>query len=357
MSFSNSEKYQEAGSIIFACLQEKGIWADPTRYKHQLWTRDMGMAVAPLLHETGNSEVVKRHLENLFKHQRPNGQIPILFLDDEQAWLADKEAKSKQQGRPSFMLRRYRAGELWNLTPGTKDSEIIALLAMYEYAKATHDLRFLGEHREQLDKAEAYIRSSIMVDGLARGADWRDTMEKVLADKPLLTNNCLLFRAYMSMGECSKAEALRQAIRSQLMQDGRFIDYPGAKRFDPLGGAFAVLFGIANRDDYPGLIESFKAVDSPHGVTIKCRHNPLDDREKRIIERTDGVVVWPFVVGFTVMALAKMGELKFAHQQFAKLESHNGFREWYDPKNGEGCGAEQQLWSAALYQRAVIALS
>ncbi len=357
MSFFTRDKYEQAGAIIHACLQEQGVWADPSRYRHQCWTRDMGMAVAPLLHETGNSEVVKRHLENLFRQQRPNGQVPILFLDDEEAWVADKEAKSKKQGRPSFMLERYRAGELWNLTPGTKDSEIISLVAMYEYAKATRDTKFLSDHREHLNKAEAYIRSNLMVDGLTRGADWRDTMEKVLANKPLLTNNCLLYRAYMAMGECSKAEELRQAIRAQLMQNGRFIDYPGEKRFDPLGGAFAVLFGVAGPDDYRGLIESFKSVDSPCGVTIKCRHNPLDERERRIIERTDGVVVWPFVVGFTVMALAKMGALEFAHQQFAKLENHDGFREWYDPRNGDGCGADKQLWSATLYQRAVKALS
>ena len=87
----NISKKQEALRILLSCLSPgNGIFASPDRYQYQCWTRDLSLAVAPLLLELGNSEIVKTHLRNLSQRQRPNGQIPILFLSDEQEWRKKK---------------------------------------------------------------------------------------------------------------------------------------------------------------------------------------------------------------------------------------------------------------------------
>lgn len=129
--------------------------------------------------------------------------------------------------------------------------------------------------------------------------------------------------------------------------------------FDPLGASLAVLHGFVNRDDYSKVLAGMQAVDTPCGVTIRCRHNPVDAREALVIDNTDGVVVWPFVVGFAVLALVHMhvqtglpGYFVAARDQLRKLEALTGFYEWYDPRDGSGCGAKRQTWSAALYLRA-----
>lgn len=352
------EKFEQAISILRRCIGEKGVWADPTRYRYQCWTRDFNIAIAPLLHQLGLHGIVRTHLDNLSMLQRPNGQIPILFLDDEKKFVADKKEKSRQQGRESFMLRRYHEGELWNLTPGTKDSEINYLAAMARYAQITNDYSLIDSHRERVEAALAYVRAHIMSEGLVVGCDWRDTMEKELGDKPLLTNNCLSRCAFDS-GVLAPIDAeywsmIRATFRRE---DGTYIDYPGSERFDPLGGSFAVMADIADIDDYDTLTEQFCAVDSPCGVTIKCRHNPLNQEEREIIDHTDGVVVWPFIAGFTVLALHEMDEKEFAQEQFDKLTALDGFREWYDPATGKGYGAQEQLWSATLYVRAMLALN
>src|SRR3989344_6155920 len=100
------KKVFQALEILQRCMGKKGVWADPSRYAEQCWTRDFGIAIQPVLHLIGKPEIAKRHLEHLSARQRLNGQIPILFLDDEERWRKEKERKSAEQGRRSFMLGR-----------------------------------------------------------------------------------------------------------------------------------------------------------------------------------------------------------------------------------------------------------
>lgn len=349
-----SEKGRKALAILESCIGTKGIWASPDRYKDQCWTRDLALAIQPLLLDLGRTTSFE-HLANLADLQQQNGKIPILFLDDEARWLEEKEAKSKAQGRESFMLRRYREGQLHDLTPGTRDSEICFALAVMDFnIRANEEL--IVFHDRAL-KAIAYVESRLMVDGLHYGADWRDTMHKELLDKALLTNNSLLFLVYTLYGQKERAARLRKRVLESHLINGRFIDYPGSDRFDPLGGALAVLTGLAPEESYAGLLKSFRSVDSSTGVTIKCKHNPVSPAEREVIDRTDGVVTWPFVVGFTVLAALRMGEEAFAREQFAKMQDMVGFAEWYDPATGQGYGAPEQLWSATLYARAEFHLT
>jgi hypothetical protein len=299
----------------------------------------------------GESAIVRTHLKNLSERQRENGQIPILFLSDEVEWRKKKVAT---RGEKSFMVGRYDKGELWNLTPGTKDSEILYVIAMYEYAKSTGDLSLLSDYEEVVRRAMAYVEShNLNDDGLAVGADWRDTMEVFLSDRALLSNNVLLAHAYSLMGEGANAHAQRNRVIKHFWKNDALVDYlPGGERPDPLGIALAVLYGVVPSTQYERVRELLQSVDTAHGVTIKCIHNPYVEEERGVFERTGGVVVWPFVVGFSVMALHKMGNKNDARRFFAKMENLEGFFEWYDPTTGKGWGAKEQLWSATLYLRA-----
>lgn len=352
-------KARAAEKILESCIGRHGIWAGNGRYAGQCWTRDMALASAPLLMEEERFSDVRRHLETLSRQQHVSGKIPILYLDGVRGtirFLLDKTRKSIRENKMSFMLGRFREGELWNLTPGTRDSEILYLLAMLEYG--THDPAFLTRHGEQVVLAFRHVHAYLMEDGLLTGADWRDTMEKELRTQPLLTNNSILFRVYQLAGLTDRAEALRTRILDTHFANGEVIDYPGNDRFDPLGASLAVLHGVVVGEKYRArIVEHMRQVDSPTGVTIRCRHNPMNDVEDAMIKRTNGVVSWPFVVGFTVLALLEMGERAFAEEQFAKMVAHDGFREYYDPSDAAGYGEINQLWSAALYLRAYHAIN
>ncbi|OGL61857.1 hypothetical protein A3C09_04710 [Candidatus Uhrbacteria bacterium RIFCSPHIGHO2_02_FULL_47_44] len=348
-------KVLAAELILERCIGTHGVWADPTRYRFQCWTRDFALAILPLLIERKEFAIARTHLQELTKRVRKNGQVPILFLDKTLPFLTDKIVKSIRDRKVSFMLRRFASGNLWNLTPGTRDSEVAYLVAVHEYAFASHDQTLITENLSVLSRVMHYIEHSLMTDGLLVGCDWRDTMHIELAQSALLTNNTLLYRVYDLMRQKPKAHWMQHRVNQKFWNGTSYQDAPNREQFDPLGGALAVLHGVVPRDRYTSVIESFRSVDSPHGVTIKCKHNPFGPEEQEVIKRTDGVVVWPFIVGFSILALIKMGEMEFAREQFEKLNALNGFREWYDPATGKGFGAHEQLWSATLYLRTVHA--
>ena len=350
-------KVSAALDILKRCIGEKGIWASPDRYRNTCWTRDLAYAIAPLLHEMGEHELVLNHLRCLSALQRPNGQIPMVFLDDEDAWVHDKEVQEKERGREPFMLKRYREGELWNLTPGTRDSEICYLLAVYEYVHATRDTEFLRVYGKNIAGAFRYIETKLMRNHLVIGCDWRDTMHAELGDKALLTNNALLKRL---LHLSNRSVSLRNHAHAftEMFASGRgYLDYVGNARPDPLGVAFFALTEGAHVEN--AFRDVLSKVDSPHGVTIRCRHKPgsySKGDETAVIEATDGVVVWPFVIGSLVLAAIRHREYEIARDQFQKLHDLEGFWEWYDPRDGKGYGAREQLWSAALYLRAFFAM-
>jgi len=353
MNANKVKKSTFAEAIVESCLAPGfGVFASPDRYKYQCWTRDLALAVAPWLLQTDRGNIVRTHLENLCKRQRENGQIPILFLSDVEAWLEKKQAERRET--KSFMIERYNKGQIWNLTPGTKDSEILFAIAMHEYANATRDQSLFEQYPHAVSNAIAHVeRSNLNEDGLAVGADWRDTMEKELADKPLLTNNVLLTYAYRLMENTQKKVTYKSRVIKYFVREGNIMDYlPDGHRPDPLGLSLAVLMDIFPQDMYPLVKDLIDAMLTRYGVTIKCIHNPYGKGEREVFDATEGEVVWPFVVGFTVMALYKMGYHNESRNLLKRMRNLDGFYEWYDPRDGKGYGAPEQLWSAVLYLRA-----
>ena len=368
-------KLRQSFDILRECFGEHGVWADPSRYRRQCWTRDFGLAVQPLLLDLGDFGIAERHLRSLEKRQRSNGQIPIVFLDGlggHVDFLASKAKESLRDGKLSFMLKRYLVGQLGQLTPGTRDSELLYIIAAYEYAEKTGKMPV---SHESIMLAMHYIESNLLDNrGLLLGADWRDTMEKELGDKALLTNNALLCRAYDLMGKTNHKMAefakRQKQIVNEVFWDGRLLqDWPGnlssGQRFDPLGASLAVLYDVIPPKRYEDVWDGFSSVGAAdrNTVTIKCRHNPISPEEAEVIDRTDGVVVWPFVVGYAILAISHMAKktgdswyrIKM-RSMFERLAELEGFREWYDPATNKGYGADRQLWSATLFARACNSL-
>lgn len=374
-----------AKEILIKSIGEKGIFAGSgPRYRNQYWTRDAALVLIPALRSLLNledllgykstyhfglvniDEVARKHFYNLTRRQSYNGAIPILFSDFAKL-IENKMKKCKWDGKSldlsdSFVLRRVFDGMygdfkrfpefldfpddnergLYRLTPGTTDSELLFCYAL------------LKEHGdcEAVRRALLYLETHYMHNGLHCGADWRDTMEVFFRDKPLLSNNALLYKVYKMRGDYKKAEALKNKIDSVFWTGDTYLDYPGGDRFDPLGMSLALLHGLVPSSRYEAVLAGFRSIDTPCGVTIKCRHNAYQPGEAEVIEKTDGVVVWPFVVGFTILATVEIDE-NFAFEQFEKLHKLNGFAEYYDPFDGSRWGEYEQGWSAAMYVRAV----
>ncbi|MBI2120494.1 MAG: hypothetical protein HYT94_02630 [Parcubacteria group bacterium] len=372
-------KLMEAGGILRRSAGELGFFAGSgVRYENQYWTRDMALAFCPAASAFGRClysmedmatvgllQTRREHLRELARRQGRNGAIPILFSDFPEL-LIRKLRKCSYHGTNidvgnSFLLKRIFDGMLgdaadfpefadfpkddlqrglYRLTPMTTDSELFFALAVYNYAP---------ELRDFADTALKYLEKNYMRDGLMVGADWRDTMQDILANVPLLSNNSLLYALYRIAGHDEKAETLKRNVEKTLFCNETYLDYPGAIRFDPFGASLGVLHGLIPETRYQSVMEGFLSVDTKHGVTAECKHVPHRPEEAEVIERTNGVAVFPFIVGFTILAAIHMGEMDFAREQFRKLHELNGFAEWYDPSNGSRFGEYEQGWSAALY--------
>lgn len=389
-------KGNEAIALIGNSVGTQGFFAGSgARYKNQYWTRDLSLAIAPAVASIERliglpydpqisqlMETVDSHLNNLAQRQGKNGAIPILFADFPELFVG----KIRQKGHfdltnktfstgDSFVLGRIFNGMfgsplqfpeyadfdearfqnergLYRLTPGTKDSELLFALAVLNHVKNSLHLRAQSGKRllEAAFLAVEYMEAKHVKGGLMVGADWRDTMEVFFSDRYLLSNNAVRYEVHRLLGTGAHGEIGKKM--DEIFWNGTaYIDYPGAERFDPFGASLAVLYGIVPPERYSVVMEGFRSVDTNWGVTIKCRHNAYRPDEAEVIERTDGVVVWPFVCGFAALAAFKMGQIDFAMEQLAKMTKQNGFGEWYDPLNGKQYGEPKQGWSAALYLR------
>lgn len=370
-----AEKLFSAHDMLLSCLGTYGVWAAPVRYDYQCWMRDFSLAIQPLLLDLGFHEIALTHLLNVAHRQRDDGRVPILFLDGFKGhlhFIADKIRRSFRGRKLSFMLKRYVEcrGDVGQLTPGTRDSELHFVIAVGEYlARVGRDGYGADTLIHAAERALQYIEKNLLnKDGLIEACDWRDTMEKVLGKTPLLSNNCLLVHAYDLMGLTGSATKLRKTINDLYWRGDVLLDWPGCDRkqpFDPLGASLAVLFDVVGPGRYNDVLKGFASVSTPYGFTIQCRHNPISPGEAATIERTDGVVVWPFVAGFGILGLLHMaskveptGNAEFiarvrglARAEYKKIASHDGFPEWIDPATGKGWGAPKQLWSACLFVR------
>ncbi len=364
MLTTTQKKLHHATSIIQTCIGPKGVWASPTRYKYQCWTRDFVIATESALLNLGKPRVAITHLNELSKRQYEDGRIPIMFLDKPLWWLALKVWNSIKNRRVSFLLRQYFTKDgIGQLSPWTRDSELLYVLGVVQYACATGDTSLFRKHRKNIEKALRYVETHLMRDGLVFGGDWRDTRPD-LDDKFLLTNNCLLYRAYALMGELGdrgkrgKARVLKELINDRFWVGSYYRDYVGVDDFDTLGNAFTILFDIASREQWASIIQGAEELDTPFGYKLNgVTLPPKSKEEEAVMLRTNQFgVVWPFIHGFMILAAKKASRDDIVTRQFKKWTELDGFYEFYDPTTGEGYGSVDQVWSAALYLRVAHAL-
>ncbi|ARF12521.1 glycogen debranching enzyme alpha-1,6-glucosidase [Klosneuvirus KNV1] len=364
-------KKEEALQVIRTCIGQKGIWASSERYRDQCWTRDFCMATSWLfMHHKDlvDLELVYNHLNNLASRQKSNGKLPILFLDDENAFVKKREEREKKEGKTPFMLKRYREGELENLTPNTRDSEVLFVITACEFLLNFNGFEYNQRYfliYQAIHRTMKYIEDNILDNGLIHGADWRDVRED-LDDKTVLTNACFLYRAYELMIKIAKQcnsdyspyENNIQFVKNRIQKDFwngiYFNDYPGCIKFDIFGNALVVLYGIATEDQSERIFNHVKTISGPHGIpTFETFLPPQTEKEKQVMIR-DNAVIWPFTNGFMLNSMLMSGDEKwisYATEEFKKWEKLTGFYEWYDIVDGEGFGSPNQVWSAALYLR------
>lgn len=352
-----TSKYEQARAIVAACTTKDGVMASSDRYQGQFWTRDTVLAATQALGY--NHPAIHAQLDHVIKRQKRNGKMPILYVTDTAAFVARKTLQMHAKGgKVPFMLRRYReSGEagLANLTPSTRDTEILFIIA------ATEDSRSASaEHRARITaavyKARDYVLGMTKTSGgFITGADWRDVRDD-LDTKCVLTNACLLHRALENINDCNfNVDVHEQKISKAFWREdlGFFDDYRGANSFDILGNALAILYGIATEAQAMRIIAHVLTLEAACGFKLADTFLPPRSEEERLAMAWDKAVVWPWISSYMLLAINKYDNA-LARELLAKWDKKSeGFYEWYSIREGKGYGSTNQLWSAALYMKSV----
>lgn len=360
--------YQNAQSILYSCQGKTGIFASPDRYRLQCWTRDFVVAVLGVL-VNGSAEqrrLAQMQFNELARRQESNGQIPILYLEQALTWAMQKTTRSvhryKKHGTISFMLKHFlRHGNVNQLTPWTRDSEVLYILGVATYYRITGDHMWFERHIPHIDRALRYIKNELVSNHLIYGSDWRDSKPEYTRSY-LLTMQCWLYRAYSLLGMEIEADALKETIRDRFWvyepNEAYFRDRLGTNEFDTLGNALAILYGVAHPDQYESIITKADSVCTPYGYKLDgVTLPPTSQNEREQLSRTpQNWVIWPWIHYYMVLALIKAGKPNRALEEFAKMERLEDFREFYLPDTGEGGGSYNQLWSACMHMQAHHAL-
>src|SRR5215472_17411081 len=119
---SVAERRSEAIKVIEGCATPVGFHASTQAYP-ELWMRDLSFSTEVLL-ELGYSELIRRHLEEFLKMQRPDGHLPTVV-----------NSRVRRVMNQSF--------HFW-----TSDTEIHFVLVALKYSNFTGDSTFLKEHQE-----------------------------------------------------------------------------------------------------------------------------------------------------------------------------------------------------------------
>ncbi len=431
------------------------------RYRHMLWTRDLAY-MAPAYLKQGHKEAYWNALRQIaaaqcrkhephhngYEQYDPFGKIPIVCIapDHQLPFLALRLSGWRQQlpddfpplppienigsarkyynellafrkenapntPGPSFALRHFMEGTLEDLTPGTRDSEIQfirALFSLLEYEPENKG-KILEEFHQPLAYALIYLFNNVLRDGLPLGADSRDIFADLLYDAKTLTNALFFQSALRSLATHAndldrvrdifhteqplveffnqKLHQLTESIqRHFLFENGQFNprDFiPGERTFkgldhpvnpspidsiikednpqfiegrtaDPQSLAQAVLAGLIEPRYYDEVIQLFAKADSPIGIQVFVPISGKTKKESDLLKAVKGAVIWPHVSWTVVRALIAMGteaSLEMAENQRAKLTRLTGLGEWYaiDPETKESIqgGDPEQGWSAS----------
>ncbi|MEE9586176.1 MAG: hypothetical protein V3W09_04670 [Nitrososphaerales archaeon] len=330
-----------AEEIINRCIGRNGFYASTQLYQKQYWIRDLAYSLEPLL-DLGYSDIVKRHLEYSLHKQKMTGEIPqrIIQMPPSISGVI-LLVKTLLRRNPTLLIRHIP----------TYDSDLLMLISMMKYIEETHDAEFKERYAEQMKNIWRHL-DTLLIDKLLPEADWRDAMLNYVSKK-IFCNQVLLITAYRLAGKKSEMQEVKRIVNIIFWDEnlGHYQDYPGSTRFDTLGHSLAILEDIVPKKRIESVIKALQESSTRSGYrNIKPSYSERECGQAP--EYYQNSTVWPFIQGYAIAALVRLGLHDVAEEEFRKFTELSGFNEWYNPSMGPLGGSEGQLWSAAGYIRA-----
>lgn len=349
-------KIQRAEEVIDRCAGPNGFLASLEKYR-EYWLRDFVYS-QPLLLEAGYREECAEHLGNFLSRVDSRGRVParIKPLPDYTISLAKrayKHARLTLSDEEVHPIDRSYLSHV-NKQPWTSDNELLAVIGSYQHSKITGDHGIVEKYGDVLNRLVNSIENRTE-NLLISGNDWRD-LARPYYSKFLFSNQVLLYKALSLAGKESLAERTRKKISDLFWNEklGYFEDFIGSTHFDVFAHSLGILYGVIPRERIPEVIEALQTALTEFGCkNLDEAYQNLEPQNKNWYQNG---TFWPFIQGYAILALLRVGEGDLAKEIFRKFVDLEGFNEWYDPETGRPEGSRGQLWSAALFLQAYLSL-
>ena len=324
----------------------------------------LGMAVS------GDVELARSAADGLLtlaRYQAPNGQIP-------------KYVKP-ELGEVDFWYAGCIDATLWwliavrfmdRMSPESRLGEDLApqvALALRWLECQEHQVWYLLQQGEASDWADIMPRAGFV---LYTNTLWYWT--KQLYDIPTAPHTRdymkLLFSPFgNAVPEQKRARLLMHYIRNRCKPTPFFLSFVNfsawGEEIDIFGNILAHLVGIGDTSSAGKAVSRIMTMQANHPHPIRVVGTPIGQDTplwRRYMERHGQNLAWqyhnggawPFVGGFWVMLLARLGKTREAWAELEKLAQANRvnnweFNEWFQGQTGEPMGMARQSWNAALY--------
>ncbi len=350
--------YEKAVEVLKLCSTKYGLFASGGKNGYKgVWSRDsfitflgaslVGGEDGELIRET-----FRRSLEMLGKHQSERGQIPNAVL--------------------KFERKRPQVDYL------SIDSSLWFVIGHYVYKKRYRDASLFRKWKKEIDKTIVWLSyqdmgEDLMLEQLPT-TDWQDAFPHKYGRT--INTQALYYKVLRLIGKRRIARRLKFLVNKD---DGVNLwngDFYWAYRwknhnkykeigewFDSFGNLMAIVFGLADKKMTKKIVAWIKekSINEPYPMKAifpairkgskEWKNYYMDCDAGKPYHYLNGGI-WPFIGGFYVLALIRIGQYREARIELGKLAEVNMkgnlFPEWVNPITKETHGIFQ-AWSAGGY--------
>lgn len=368
------EAYREAINVLERCAKPTGFYASglPGGYE-ATWARDSMIAsLGASLADKKFKTVFAKSLALLSRHQTELGLIPNAI--------------------GSYNIERKS-----DITFNSIDSNLWYIIGHHVYRQAYADNSLFKKYRKNIDKALLWLKyqdpnADFLIVQQPTG-DWQDAFPHKYGR--VLSTQALYYLALNLSGQKKQAERLKKIINGETKKYLSFYDSKlgyylpwiwkthnkfkeEGKWFDSFGNLLAIVSGLASLKIAKSILTFIEKEKICRPYPCKAIYPPIkkgsrdwqdyfEDCEARKPYHYLNGGIWPFIGGFYVAALVKVGEYSKAKKALEKLAEANklakpdlknftekanwGFYEWLEGKTGKITGGSNpyQAWSAGTY--------
>ncbi len=363
------QAYDVAVKVLDSCVREEGLFASGLSGGYEaIWARDAVITTfGASLVENRFKLPIARSLATLAKWQTKNGQIPNCVGSYNKDRRSDK-------------------------TYNTIDSSLWYIIGHYIYARAYDNHGLMDKYKNSIARALVWLRyQDPNEDGLLSQLptmDWQDAFPHKYGNT--INTQALYFAVLKLMNDRKRAIHFRNVVNGdveaylQLYAPdlGYYLpwnwknhsgDREQEEWFDSFGNVLAILSGLAKRPIALSILRHIDKAGINRPYPLKAIWPPIKPGDKEwhsYFEKCDARTpleylnggIWPFVGGFYVAALVKMGKQKQAEEELLRLaeadlqtmtirghKQEQPMNEWLHGGTGEPKGEPYQAWTAGAF--------